>query len=89
MRLAMLLADGEASNSFLSVNIFDSSKRTKTGSMNINKLGTGLADLYCSCGKIFISTGASTRYSLHESSDLRLVPEVYAPKNNDYFCSSL
>lgn len=84
----MMLAGGEAIDAFSTVNIFDGSKWTATGSMNVKRHGTGLAISSCSCGKVFIAAGASTRGGSNEVSDPRLFTEVYLPGGRDYFCSS-
>lgn len=84
----MMLAGGEATDAFSTANIFDGSRWTTTGSMNVKRHGTGLAISDCSCGKVFIAAGASTRGGSNEISDPRSFVEVYTPGNTDYFCSS-
>lgn len=84
----MMVAGGEAVDAFSTVNIFDGSKWTTTGSMNVKRHGTGLAVSACSCGKVFIAAGAMTRGGSSEISDPRTFAEVYIPGGVDYSCSS-
>lgn len=77
---SIMIVDDKAIDALSNVIIFDSSRMTTTGSINVKSHGAGLAISDCFYGRVLIAAGTFTRGGSHKILNPRLFLKVYAPE---------